>query len=71
MLFVGVFPPSQINFWMVDSVFLKLAMYITAPEPISNAYVINSSCQSLYPTIVARQRPGKKTLLLQRIYMKQ
>jgi hypothetical protein len=38
-------------------------MYIMAPEPISTAYVINPSHQSVclyvYPSIVARQRFGK------------
>jgi hypothetical protein len=38
-------------------------MYILASEPISTAYVINSSHQSVclhvYPSIVVRQRIGK------------
>jgi hypothetical protein len=39
-------------------------MYIMAPEPVSTAYYINPSHQSVciyvYPLIVARQRLGKK-----------
>jgi hypothetical protein len=42
---------------------MKLGMYIMAPEPISTAYFINPSHQSVclfvYPLIVARQRPSK------------
>jgi hypothetical protein len=38
-------------------------MYITAPEPISTAYFVNPSHQSVclyvYPLIVGRQRLGK------------
>jgi hypothetical protein len=37
-------------------------MYIMAPEPISTAYLINPSHQSVYlhvyPPIISRQRPG-------------
>jgi hypothetical protein len=49
---------------MAEPIFMKLGMYIMAPEPISTAYFINPSHQSvcLYvsPPIVARQRKGKK-----------
>jgi hypothetical protein len=52
-----------INFWMLEPVFMKLGMYILAPESISTAYLINPSHQSLclfvYTPIVARQRLGK------------
>jgi hypothetical protein len=48
---------------MPEPNFMKLGMYIMATEPISTAYFINPSHQSLclyvYPTIVARQRLGK------------
>jgi hypothetical protein len=42
---------------------MKLGMYNMAPEPISAAYLINPSHQSvclyLYPHIIIRQRLGK------------
>jgi hypothetical protein len=48
---------------MPESVFMKLGMYIMAPEPISMAYFINPSHQSVclyvYPPIIARERLGK------------
>jgi hypothetical protein len=51
-----------INFWMPEPVFIKLGMYIMAPEPISTAYFLNSSHQSVclyvYP-VVARQRKAR------------
>jgi hypothetical protein len=31
-----------INFWMPEPIFMKLGMYIMAPEPIATAYFINS-----------------------------
>jgi hypothetical protein len=38
-------------------------MYIMAPEPVSTAFVVNTSYQSVclyvYPVTVARQRLGK------------
>jgi hypothetical protein len=33
---------------MPEPIFMKLGMYITAPEPISMAYFINLSHQSVY-----------------------
>jgi hypothetical protein len=45
---------------MPEPIFMKLDMYIMAPEPISAAYFINTSHQSVYPCIVARQWLGKK-----------
>jgi hypothetical protein len=52
--------PPPINFWMSKQILMKLGMYIIAPEPISTAYFINPSHQSVclyvYPHIVARQR---------------
>jgi hypothetical protein len=38
-------PP--INFWIPEPIFMKLGMYIMAPEPISTAYYINPSHQSV------------------------
>jgi hypothetical protein len=55
---VCMYPP--INFWIPEPIFLKLAVYIMTPEPISTAYFINPSHQSLCLYIyVARQRLGK------------
>jgi hypothetical protein len=49
-----------INVWLPEAIFMKLGMYIMAPEPISMAYFINPSHQSVclyaYPSIVATQR---------------
>jgi hypothetical protein len=48
---------------MPEPIFMKLSMYIIAPEPISTVYFINPSHQSVclytYHPIVARQRLGK------------
>jgi hypothetical protein len=48
---------------MAEPLFMKLGMYIMAPEPISVAYFINPShysvCLYVYPPIVARQRLDK------------
>jgi hypothetical protein len=50
--------PSPINFWMPEPIFMKLGTYISAPQPISTAYLKNPSHQSVclyvYPPIVAR-----------------
>jgi hypothetical protein len=50
-------------FGMPEPIFVKLGMYIMEPEPISTAYLISPSHQSVclyvYPSIVARQRLGK------------
>jgi hypothetical protein len=52
---------------MPEPIFMKLGMYITAPEPISMAYLRNPSHQSLclyvYPPIVARQWLGKNVFV--------
>jgi hypothetical protein len=49
---------------MVEPVFMKLGMYIMAPEPISAAYFINpwhqSVCLHVYAPIVTRQWLVKK-----------
>jgi hypothetical protein len=56
---MSVNPPS-INFQIPEPVFIKLGVYIMASEPISAAYFINPSRQSLwlyvYPSIIARQQ---------------
>jgi hypothetical protein len=44
---------------MPEPIFMKLGMYIMGPEPISSAYFINSSHQSVYPPVIARKRLGK------------
>jgi hypothetical protein len=58
---MSVNPP--IDFRMAETISMKLGMYIMAPEPISMAYLINPSYQSVclyvYPPIAARQRLGK------------
>jgi hypothetical protein len=49
--------------WIPEPIFIKFDMYIMAPEPISTAFFINPSHQSVclyvYPPFVARQRLGK------------
>jgi hypothetical protein len=45
----------RIEFWMPEPIYMKLAVSIMAPEPISTASV----CLNVYPTNVARQRFGK------------
>jgi hypothetical protein len=53
-------PPNQ---RLIDCTNFYETWYITAPEPISIAYFINPSHQSVclyvYPPIVARQQLGK------------
>jgi hypothetical protein len=44
---VCVWDSLPINFRMPESVFMKLGMYIMTPEPISAAYFINPSHQSV------------------------
>jgi hypothetical protein len=48
-------------------------MYITAPEPISMAYLKNPSLQSVclyvYPPIVARQWLGKNPAIISRQHL--
>jgi hypothetical protein len=55
---------------MHEPVFMKLGMYITAPEPISTALLKNPSHQSVclyvYPPILARQRLGKNLPIVAR-----
>jgi hypothetical protein len=53
---------------MAEPIFMKLGMYIMANEPISMAYFINSShqslCQYVYPPIVARQQLSKNITMV-------
>jgi hypothetical protein len=55
--------PQPINFRMCEPIFMKLRMYIMAPEPNSTAYYIIPShqplCLYVYHSLVARQRLGK------------
>jgi hypothetical protein len=48
---------------MPETIFMKLGTYIMAPEPISTAYFVYPSQQSVYlyvyPPTVARQRLGE------------
>jgi hypothetical protein len=63
MLSVRLLNPFLINFWMPELIFMKLRIYIMAPEPICTTYFINPYHQFvslyLYPNIIARQRLGK------------
>jgi hypothetical protein len=63
-----------INLRMPQPIFIKLGMYIMAPEPISTVCFINPSHQSVclyvYPPFVAKQRLDK-TLPRQRIHTQQ
>jgi hypothetical protein len=36
-----------INFWMPKPIFMKVGIYIMVPDPISTAYFINPSHQSM------------------------
>jgi hypothetical protein len=62
-LYLCLSDPPPNNFWMPERIFMKLGMYIMAPEHISMAYFINLSHRSVYlyvyPSVVARQRLGK------------
>jgi hypothetical protein len=63
-------PP--INFWVPEPVFTKLDVYIMAPEPISAAYFINPSHQSVCLYILSLVDNGSvETLPRQRIHTKQ
>jgi hypothetical protein len=59
---------------MAEPIFMKLGMYIMAPKPISAAYFINPSHQSVclyvYPLIVAGQRFGQNITAATNIYIK-
>jgi hypothetical protein len=49
----------HINFWMLEPIFMKRGMYIMAPEPISTAYFINPSHQSVSVCVSLLSLPGK------------
>jgi transformation/transcription domain-associated protein len=52
--------PGQLHSALVfKPIFMKLGMYIMAPETISTAYFINPSHQSVCSPIIARQKLGK------------
>jgi hypothetical protein len=44
---LSVYPPPHQIFKMDEPIFMKLGMYFMAPEPISTAYFINPSHQSV------------------------
>jgi hypothetical protein len=54
----------SIDFWMVETICMKLGMYIIASEPISTAYIMTppvSLCPYVYPLIDAMQRLAKNS----------
>jgi hypothetical protein len=55
---------------MPEPIFIKLGTYITAPEPMSTAYLKYPShqpvCLYVYTPIVARKRLGKSPLIVTR-----
>jgi hypothetical protein len=57
IVYVSVYP-LMIS-WMPKLTYMKLGMYIMAPESIATAYFINLSHQIMYPPVIARQRLGK------------
>jgi hypothetical protein len=66
--------PTPINSWMPEPVFMKLGMYIMEPEPISTAYFLISSHQSLCLYVYPLSLLGNgsvKSLRRQRIRVKQ
>jgi hypothetical protein len=70
---VSVYSPSPtISFWMPEPVFMKLGMCIMAPQPISVAYFINPSHQSVclyvYPRISFLGNGSVNTLPRQRVH---
>jgi hypothetical protein len=44
---------------MPEPIFMKLGMYIMAPESISTGHFMNLSHQYVYPSVIARQQLGK------------
>jgi hypothetical protein len=57
---------------MPEPIYMKLGMYIMAPEPISVVYFINPSHQSVclyvYASIVARSRLGENVTAAMNTY---
>jgi hypothetical protein len=57
---------EPINFWIREPIFMKMCIYIMAPEPISTACFINppiSLCVCMWiPPFIVRQRLGKHVL---------
>jgi hypothetical protein len=67
--------PLPINFWMLESLYMKLGMYVMAPEPISTAYFIIplpplSVCSYVF-LILLLGNNSVKTLPWQQIHMQQ
>jgi hypothetical protein len=62
----------SINFWMAEPIFMKIGVYVTAPEPNSSAYFISLSHQPVYLyvylPVVARQRLGKNVTAITNTY---
>lgn len=64
LLYLCLYTPSPagIDFWMPETFFMKAGMYNLALEPISTAYFINATHQSVcmcIPTVSARQQLSK------------
>jgi hypothetical protein len=52
---VSAYPPPPINFWTPEPIFMKLGTYITAPEPISTAWLKappTRLCLYVYPLLL-------------------
>jgi hypothetical protein len=50
-------PPKK-NFWMAGSIFIKLSMYIMAPDPISTTYFVDPSHQVVSVCVSLLPLPG-------------
>jgi hypothetical protein len=48
---------------MPDPIFIKLGMYIMAPEPTATVYFMNPSHQSVYLPVAARQQLCKNVTM--------
>jgi hypothetical protein len=70
-LFVSVTNRRFINIWMPQPIFMKLGMYIMAPDPISTAYYINPTHQSVYFPLSLLGKGSVKTSPWQRIHTQQ
>jgi hypothetical protein len=57
---LGILPP--INFWIPESIFMKLGAYITAPEPNSTGCFINPSHQSVSVCVSLLSLLGKASV---------
>jgi hypothetical protein len=52
---------------MGEPSFMKLGMYVMAPDPMSVAYFINPSCE--YPTVIAWQQLSKNPHVIASLVM--